>query len=456
VSIRINNLFLAALFIGVILFPTLSLSEEIMHINEANAPAIEKTLTLEECFQLAVENNEDILIKDLDVYGSKLLPWTAVAQEIAPTIKAEGSVEYPKEEIFSGSSAIRADPQKEASITFTQPLIKPEFYPAFKRNKSTVRSIRESHNVQVQNTLFEVANSYFDFLNNQKLLEVAKETFKLAQEQLRISRERYDAGEVPKTDFLRAEVEVHRAKRGLTDAQNNWQLSRATLASLIGIKDKDFHGIPSVEENELFLEAGMTLEELINESYEVRPDLNLLTNEHKAAVWELRRVKMSYLPTLEAEFEQSWIEPEGFSTRNDFWTATLKVDVPIFEGGQRAMDHRQSRIRKEQTELRYERLKKDIRVQVTDAWLKRESAKVNLASFEKEVEFAAENYDVMTKRYEAGQATSLDTIDAFTNLVSAKVGLVNQAFDYQLATLNLYKQVGLLGEPFMIKEKVRE
>jgi outer membrane protein len=411
-----------------------------------------KILTLEDAFQHAMRSYEDIKIALLDTQSTGLLPWRAVSTTL-PDVESGINITHPKEKIYTATAApLIAAPSRDANITVTQPMFNGSTMPAVMAAWHEYRAGQQGRLFTVREVLFQVAQAYFNLLKYQELVEVARETLKMAEEHNRIASERYDAGQVTKTDLLRAEVEVSRGKRLLSENENNRQLAVSTLARLVGIPQEMFqqYQVEKPEENSgLRLESEDEMKKYIQTGLSKRNDLKQAKREKDAAKWLLRQSKTTFLPKADFVFEQSWVDPETAADRNGFWMAILKFSLPLFDKGERVIDVWDNRYKLRQAELRYEKLKKDVALQIEEAWLACKTFRTNLEAVKKELELSKENYDVLTQRYQLGQATSLDVTDAFTELVSSRTNLVNETYDYHLAILNLLKQAGLFGNDYL-------
>ncbi len=411
----------------------------------AESEKLEETLTplsFQQSLEMALQTHETIQIAQYGNKVSALLPWRVIAR-FFPHVTSELSRNYPENEIKSGEFVVVPDPLDQASITLTQPLVELDLLPDYFKNKNQAQSVLRQSRFQIQSILFEVATAYFDYLKQEKLIKVNQEALKLSREQLRIAKERYDAGEVTKTDFLRSEVEATRANRNLMESINKSMVSRTRLASLIG-QPNAFYRLEEPDESVAALK-NETLENLLQVGSNSRYDLKGLQDEIEVARWEKARSKSVFLPTAELEVEQNWIDPESFGQQNNFHTFLFRLNFTPFEGGGRILDAITATYLYEQAKLRYERKKKEIYVQITQAWYAVKTTEENVNSIQKEVEFAEENYEVTSTRYQVGQATSLDLMDTFSALISAKTDFVNETFNYRFALITLYKESGLFA-----------
>ncbi|HOW97799.1 MAG TPA: TolC family protein [Kiritimatiellia bacterium] len=409
----------------------------------------EAPLTIERAFEMALERNEEARLADLAVKQRALLPWRSLSL-LFPSLTADASRMIPEDEIVGESgSPVVADPTDRASLRLSQPLFSSDAYAGYRSGRSLERAAIEDRVFRLRDLLFRVAATFIDCLKLEHVVGINRETLTLAEEQRRTAEARYEAGEVPKTDVLRAEVEVSRARRELDVSRNQWQLAGAQLATLIGAGDGPVSVQAPPEGLADRLEHADSLETLIAAALEQRDDLRRAAYEREAARWSLVKARRGWWPTVSFDVEQTWADPGSLSQPDDFWTATFRASLPLFEGGARQLDAREARYALEEADLVVSQLVKTVRLQVTEAWLRTRTARVLLDATQKELELARENYDVVSQRYRAGKATSLDQVDAFTQLSRARTSVANLTYDHQAAILHLLRQVGSLGERYV-------
>lgn len=409
----------------------------------AETPPEPVRLTLEDAMAMAMNTSEDVRLADLRFQQTSLLRDRAKSL-LKPQVAADASRTYPRDTTGGWSEA--GDPIDKASIGLTQPLFDTDAYTTFRGSRYLVDAARFEKEFAVENVLFGVAEAFLSFLRAQSGLETAQETVKLAREQLDATTARYNAGQAPKTDQLRTEVEVSRALRALERVQNNVVSERLNLARLAGLGDRPFTAVAPDDFRSFPFEGAEPPRDLMDLALERRKDIEQLRNDIQVAEWTLRQARYSLLPTLDVNVNQSWVDPETQSQINDYWTASLRAHLPLFEGGKRTLDVKEARFGLEQARLALERQQKVVEQEVADAWLAGKTAKVHLAAFESELKLAEETYEVTKQQYSSGQATSLDLIDAFTQLTLARANHATQTFDYYQAVLALFRRMGRFDE----------
>jgi outer membrane protein len=403
-----------------------------------------RVITLEEAYSLALKTHERIMIAEKEVEKNKLLPKKALAV-VTPKAYIRGTYKRESEEIiFDGHPVLPYDTWR-GDFEITQPIYQGTIFSLRRQASRFVDSSVESYRQTIQETLFRVAQSYYQVLKARELVENIRETLKLAEEGLRVARARFRVGEVTKPAVLRGEVDVTKAQRNLIEAQNNLLLTKDTLTNLIGVKVGDYE----VVEPQALPELAESYETLLSKALEYRYDYKISNLSIDIAQEDKNLVKAGFHPTFDAVWTYHRYDPETFASRDETWDAIVKVTIPIFEGGIRIWDLKEKQKDIRQASLALDDLKKGIEIEVEDAMLAVQTFESILDSLRKQVELAQENYNIIFKQFKVGLATSLDVTDALTALDSAKTELTTKTYDYQVALLNLERVTGLFARDYI-------
>ena len=411
-------------------------------------------ISLQEAYRFALSTHEHIMVAQKDVEKSELVKGRAISI-LVPNVEYDGSFIRKKDAIsgFDGGTQggdFEVVPKETWSgdLKIVQPLYNGQFFPARKLGKYSISAAESAYAYVIKETLFKVASAYYEVLKVQELVKVSQETLKLAQEELRVAEVRFRVGEVTKTDVLRAKVQVERVKRDLVERKNHLKLARNILSSTIGIGVERYYEITEpppcegLEEN---------LEELVGRAYNTRDDLKESLINIDIAEKKRDIVKKKFHPTFDLEWDYHQVCPETFAQQNEFWDLMFKVRIPLFEKGTRFIDLKENVHDISQARLRYQRLKKDIEVEVKDAMLQVKTYESNLETLRKEVELARENYSITSSQYKVGMATSLDVTDSLTSFNTVRSELTNMRYEYQLSLLNLKRVTGVFAKEYVTK-----
>jgi len=401
-----------------------------------------RTLSLEEAYDRALATDQTIQTALVEVRKADLLPWSALTR-MGPSVTGNAVYTKPKETLVSSSGFPIVAETTGAGITVQQPLLDLTVFAAYRNGKLSAQAARLSERFTARTVLFGVTEAYYNVLKQQQIMGVNRQTLALAQEQRTLAQRRFDVGETTRTDVLRAEVSVAQAERALTEAEDALRLAVNVLGNILNFGTEQplqviepAPGAPSPQ----------PFDQRVEQAYQQREDLQVSKLAIAQNIEKHREVLAQYAPRLLAQWSNAWISPELFSQRNDFWTATVGVQLPLFEGGQRELDWRRTKDDITQARLSYENLHKTIEVGVKTAWLRVHTLTRTLETLRAEVAAAEKNYSDLVNQYRVGAATSLDVQSALNELNTARTDLSAQTYDYQVALRNLDLATGVFQQ----------
>ena len=201
----------------------------------------------------------------------------------------------------------------------------------------------------------------------------------------------------------------------------------------------------------LFL--GQFLQQLYNMAYEQRPELIVSKLAADIAEANYKLAKSDHYPNLSAygNYGYNGSTIEGLPDENHYyWGANigLQFSMPIFHGYSVSSQVKQKEMYYESAKASYENLKKNIRIQVKEAWLSLEEAKKRIESTRGVVERAQENLNSKMLRYRNGLISQLELNDAISDLNDSNLTYVQAVYDAHVALSNLNYAVGMETEDY--------
>ena len=432
----------------------------------AGAQEAPKLITLDEAYRAALQSHELISIAGEEIEKSRLLPKKAMSIMI-PHVGWEGDYIRLDDEItYTTQTHITAQPWVDQDITVgptpavpkeqwignlevKQAIYRADFFPLRRAAFHKVDLSQEAYYETTQGILYDVALAYYETAKSKALVENAKEIIKLAKEGLRVSRVKFDAGNVTEDAVLGSELSVTKAKRHLIGAKNNLKLAKDILARLMGTKGQGF----DVTEPAALPVRTENYESLLNTAYEHRYDYKIAKLNVELAEDDVKLTKTKFHPTLRGAWNYYWVDQETYALDEEFWSASITLSVPIFEGGLRILDLKEKRKTRRQAKLAVENLRKSMELEIEGAMLKVGEYGAILSNLKKQVELAEKNYEILSSQYKYGSATALDVDLALKALDSAKTQLIAETYDYQSALLRLEKAIGLFAMGYMTEPR---
>jgi outer membrane protein TolC len=402
--------------------------------------AQERTLSLEDAFRLALNHHENFRITAEALRRVRLLQDRAWAL-LLPTLRVEGNFTVYDQEIAINLGVQKFVIQPKNAFgglgTFSMTLFDARSLPALRKTKIDAKSAEESTAFTQADILYEVARDYFGVLASQRLVEINKEAVKLNEEHLRDARARLAAGELIKLGVTRAEIEVVKAKRELTRAENALEAALAVLNFVIGAKGTyrlSRPGEPKLPPD--------NLEVLLSQAQRDRRDLVAANFDVESARKGLDTAYGAYYPTLNVLASGRASQVTGFQGKIlNSWTV-FTLGWTIFDGGTRYADVKEKHSLFREAILKQSLLSRSIERDVRTATLDLKTAEAALFASKKELELARENYAMVMARFRAGLATTIEAVDAANSLSTAEVSVLREELNRDTMRVNLLRSVG--------------
>ena len=184
--------------------------------------------------------------------------------------------------------------------------------------------------------------------------------------------------------------------------------------------------------------------------YEDRKEYQFLTIAKTLNEYNVRRYKLSYLPTLSAFGTYS---KNAQRTSFDFfkggsWFTTslvgLRLNVPIFDGFARSSRVQKARIEVQRTNNNIEQLKSSIDNDVAQARLKITAALITMDNQKKNIELAEKVYNTTKIKYEQGLGNNQEIYNAQAELKIAQNNYYSALYDAIIAKIDYQKATGKL------------
>jgi len=293
----------------------------------------------------------------------------------------------------------------------------------------------------------QVRTAYHRALLAQQMEEIALAAVEQAEAFLEEERLRHRAGRASDLDVMRAEVAAENLRPSLVQARNAAELALLDLKRLLDLPLKQplvlTTELSPPSPSELATPPAASEESLLNR----RAALEAARRQVSIREQQVRIAKGAFLPTVSLQMSYGrQLYPDrvfDFSTdpRTD-WSATIGVQLPIFEGFKRTAELDQARAELDAAKLQLAQLEEAIELQYRQALGERERAGAEIAARQRTVEQAERVYELTTLRYERGLATQLEVSEARLALLQARTNLAQALADFYIADAGVVRALG--------------
>jgi outer membrane protein len=304
-----------------------------------------------------------------------------------------------------------------------------------------VSGAREGLRVLEQSVLLSAATIYMDYLRDAAIVEVQRSNVRVLEQTLKQTRDRFNVGEVTRTDVAQSEAQLAAGRTQLLTAESNLVTTKANFRRIIGNEPEA-------------LAPGSPVDRFLPPSLPGAVDLGLTENPNVTAAMfgidvSYLQVKVSegaLLPTvtLQASVQQSYEQTMTFY-RQFGASAVAQLSVPVYQGGAEYSLIRQSKETLAQQRLNLEQVRDQTRSNVVTAWGQLVAGKAQVASAQSQVSASEIALNGVREEAKAGQRTTLDVLNAQQALVNARVALVTAQHDRVVASYAVLNAVGRLA-----------
>lgn len=303
--------------------------------------------------------------------------------------------------------------------------------------KETVLATRQSLIGVEQDVLLRAVQAHLEVRRTSQVLELRRSNMSLIEQELGAARDRFDVGEVTRTDVSYAEARLAGARAQLTAAEGDLARARAEYQAAVGVAAQ---GLSSAQMAHL----GRSRAEA--EAFALRNHPAVIEVRHNVAAAELNvlRAEASMMPTtnLRGEVVANWDE-------NVTQNLSLTMGGPIYQGGRLSSLARQAAARRDQARAGLHVASAAVSQQVANAYALLDVTAQSVSASDQQVRAATAAFEGVREEAKLGARTTLDTLDAEQALLDARVSAISARIDRVMASYNALAAMGLLTAEHM-------
>jgi outer membrane protein TolC len=296
-----------------------------------------------------------------------------------------------------------------------------------------------------------VAKAYYALLTAQHKYATAQQALDQAKHYLDTSQKLEKGGEVARSDTVKAEIQVTAQEQVLREAKLSMDTGRLDVAVLLF---RDFDQNFTLVDDLNLPPTLPPLPDVRTMAERENPDLQAANGGVRAATTDVKLARQAYLPTLTADLAYG-IEanafalhstvaanPEKGSLPNLGYFLTVSLNVPVWDWGVRASKVRQAELKREQANVELTATQRELVRNLQAFYGEAQTAREQVDSLRHSVDLASESLRLNGLRYEAGEASILELVDAQTTLLQARNAYDDGLVRYRLAIANLQSLTG--------------
>ncbi len=447
-------------------------------------------LTLEECVQIALQNNPQIKQAGLQVAAnqnnliqSKWQRWPSLGFNASQGFSLGRNID-PFTNQFVQRNISFNNYGLNANMTLFNGF---SLQNTIKQNDLTLQASEKDQAAQRNDVILNVALAYLQVISNQELIEVARQQGSATQLQIDRTQRLVDAGSLAESQLFDLRAQLANDELSLVNAENNVASAKLTLKQLMNLPGNENIEVAALDSPDPALETySATVNEVFETALENRPELDAARLRIAAAAKDMELAKATGLPTLtmsagmNTQFSSAAPKTRFVSDGSGFTqrevvsqtrfvvvgdqtlpvTETISVPngsertfnyldqldfnrnsnfnfnlrVPIFTNYQTKYRVANARIQQKNLEYQADIVTQQIRRNVEQAYIDMSNAGKRYSATARQVRALEEAFRVAESRLSAGAINSAEYNIAKANLDRARANLVQTKYDYLFRT----------------------
>jgi len=304
---------------------------------------------------------------------------------------------------------------------------------AIEAAKESVLAAREGLINVEQSVLLRTVTAYMNVRRDGEFVSLRQNNVRVISEQLRAAKDRFEVGEVTRTDVSLAESRLALARANLAAAQGSLARSREEFRVAVGHYPKGLRPAPTAPATAKSLDSARSV------AYVSHPLMRKIQHEVAASELGIERANSVMRPNVKLTGRLNY-DRYG----NDSSSIGVELGGPIYQGGQLSSIYRQAVARRDATRAGLHTTRLDVAQGVGNAWASLQVARATLDATVRQIRAARVAFRGVKEEATLGARTTLDVLDAEQELLDAEANRISALTDQYIATYSLLSAMGLL------------
>lgn len=304
-------------------------------------------------------------------------------------------------------------------------------------------SADEARRSAVISLMSEVATDYMTLLADQELLKLSQETVAAYEKTLKLVQTRYEAGYSSALTLAQSKTALYAAQATVAQYKLSVAQHYNALRQLVGAPiDHEIDGKLPQDNGKVLAELKVGVSSTLLLS---RPDVVAAEHTLKADNANIGAARAAFFPSISltgAYGSRSSSLSDLFTSNSNYWSFTPTISMPIFDWGTNSASLDVAKITKQASVVAYQQTIETAFKEVSDALVGQQYYKEEWNAQKSNLKANEDYYRLAKMRYEKGNDSYMDLLDAQRSLFSAQESELTAHLSLLTSRVNLYKALG--------------
>jgi outer membrane protein len=385
---------------------------------------------------IAAYRNSNLLDQNRAVLRAADEDVAIAVSSLRPVIAFVGQAGYAHQEFLNQVGGRGEERGLSSSISLTAEMTLVDFGRnelAIEVAKETVLATREALVGVEQNVLLAAVQAYVDVRLAQEIVGLRQSNLRLITQELRAARDRFEVGEITKTDVSIAEARLAASRASLASAEGDLMVARESYKAATGAYPGRLAGLPPTPKTARSLEDAQAVAE------RTHPSVRQAQREVTVAELNVARGKANMKPSLTAQARVS-VDNDGLNTES----LSLNLNQTLYAGGRLSALYRQSLAGRDSSRAALHQTSVLVAQNVGNTWSNLLVSAASIDASQRQITAAQEAFDGVREEATLGARTTLDVLDAEQELLDARAARLQAEAGRYTGVYALLSAMGLL------------
>ena len=299
--------------------------------------------------------------------------------------------------------------------------------------KENVLVLRDALVGVEQSILLRAVTAYVNVQRDISIRGLRENNVRLITQELQAAKDRFEVGEITRTDVAIAEARLAASNSALAGANGSLAISREEYRAAIGRYPGNLSGLPNLPETAKSLDAARAM------ARQNHPDIEQAKRSVTIADLNVAIAGAGIMPSLNGN-AMAGIDQDG----NDSQSIGLSLSGPIYQGGALAAAHRKAAAQRDSSRAGLHLAGLNIDQNVGNTWAQLAVANASLAATDQQIRASRVAYRGVKEEASLGARTTLDVLNAEQELLDAESARITAQTERYIAVYRLLAAMGLL------------
>ena len=352
----------------------------------------------------------------------------------------------PSDDSGDGGIQVGRSNTWSAGLSASMPLVNVQLWESLGLSGDQVELAVEQARESRLGMVTSVKQAFYAVLLAKASFDVYNAVYENALENYKLTEMRYNSQKASELDFTRAKSSLAAAIPNMYNAENAIELALWQLKAVIGL-DLDMNIDVEGSLEELSQQMFRDIVEGEEASLENNSQLRQLEQQAEMIQRQIRMQQYAFIPTLSLAFAFNYSAmAEDLDFSNYRWTPYsyigLQLSIPIFSGGQRYHQIKQTRVQAQELEYQRTYAERQIRIAIRQSLATMDTAMKTYEAAKDALESAEKAYSIAAMSYQVGRSTLTDLNNTELVLTQTKMQAVQAVYNFVMAKAALEQTLG--------------